>query len=90
MILSVLIAFFTKLNDLLEQNEKKPKRPDYVTKQELFRWLDEYFSKKFAVKSSDRNMGDADKQNTETNKKETKKQGYAIDNDFKDIFNFKL
>ncbi|GHT44678.1 hypothetical protein AGMMS49965_20770 [Bacteroidia bacterium] len=47
-LLSVLIFCLSKLKDLFEKEEK----PEYITRQELFVWLDEYFSKKSPEKSS--------------------------------------
>jgi hypothetical protein len=73
-ILSVVIFCLSKLKDLLEQNDKHAVNSEYITRQELFSWLDEYFSKKDLEKSN------ADKD------KDTEKRGYKINSNFDDLF----
>lgn len=44
-VLSIIILGLSKLKDLLSPNKGKKELPEYVTKQNLFDWLDEYFKK---------------------------------------------
>lgn len=73
-ILSIVIFCLSKLKDLLEQNDKKSAKPEHITRQELFNWLDEYFRKKLS-----------EKQNAKKDK-EIEKQGYKTNNNFDDLF----
>jgi hypothetical protein len=73
-LLSVIIFCLNKLKELLEQNDNNAANSGSITRQELFSWLDEYFSKKDLEKSN------ADKD------KDTEKRGYKINNNFDDLF----
>lgn len=65
-ILSVVIFCLSKLKDFLKHNDTKIANPEPITRQELFGWLDEYFSK-----------NDSEKPNANKDK-EIEKQGYKV------------
>jgi S-DNA-T family DNA segregation ATPase FtsK/SpoIIIE len=52
----VLIFCLTKLKDLLAPNEKERPQSEYMNKQDLYAWLDEYFKQKFVEKPTAKNI----------------------------------
>lgn len=54
--MSVLIFCLTKLKDLLAPNERKKPQSEYVNKQDLHAWFDEYFKQKFVEKPTAKNI----------------------------------
>jgi hypothetical protein len=84
--LDIVIFCLSKLKDLLEQNDRQTAKPEYITRQELFCWLDEYFSKKLSENQASKHTGNTEKQNADIDK-DMAKQGFNINSDFDNIFN---